>query len=125
MALRLNQEELDVLLAGRRGEKSRPKKKSKYHNRAVMLDGKWFHSEKEGRRYLDLKLARKTGDAIRYLRQVPFELPGGVKYFLDFLVFWRDGRVSFEDVKGYKTQTYKIKKKQVEKIYKIKIEELS
>ena len=56
--------------------------------------------------------------------QVPFHLPGGVKYILDFLIFWANGEVTFVDVKGMKTAIYILKKKQVEDLYKIKIEEV-
>jgi len=33
------------------------------------------------------------------------------------MIFWKDGSVTFEDVKGFKTKEYTIKKKQVEDIY--------
>ena len=59
-----------------------------------------------------------------FLRQIPIRLPGKVKYVCDFQVFWKDGTVTFEDVKGYKTAMYKRNKKQVEEIYPIKITEI-
>jgi hypothetical protein len=58
------------------------------------------------------------------LRQVPLHLPGGVKYVCDFQVFWQDGHVSFEDVKGMKTPLYIAKKKIVEELYPIQIQEI-
>ena len=43
---------------------------------------------------------------------------------VDYAVFWADGTVTFEDVKGYRTDTYKAKKRAVEALYPIEIREL-
>jgi len=40
------------------------------------------------------------------------------------MVFWSNGDITFEDVKGFKTALYKTKKKMVENIYPIKIKEI-
>lgn len=83
-----------------------------------------FSSKKEQKRYLQLKLLQQNGDIVFFLRQVPFHLSGNVKYLCDFLVFWQDGHVTIEDVKGFKTPMYILKKKQVEELYPIKIQEI-
>lgn len=88
-----------------------------------------FDSKAEMRRYLDLKLLMSpssgTTTFVRFfLRQVPFHLAGGVTYRCDFAVFYNDGRVEFEDVKGVKTPMYRLKKKQVEQLYPVKILEI-
>ena len=44
-------------------------------------------------------------------------------YRIDFVVFWSDGNVTFEDVKGVRTPQYITKKKMVEALYPIEIEE--
>jgi len=62
-------------------------------------------------------LLKKCGEILFFLRQTPFHLPGNIKYICDFMIFWKDGSVTFEDVKGFKTKEYTIKKKQVEEIY--------
>lgn len=49
--------------------------------------------------------------------QVPFKLPGGVRYVVDFVIFWADGQVTFEDIKGVRTESYKAKKRMVEDLY--------
>ena len=72
---------------------------------------------------MQLKMLQKLGEVIFFLRQVPFDLPGNIKYRCDFQVFYKDGTVSFIDVKGMKTQEYIMKKKQVESLYPIVIEE--
>jgi hypothetical protein len=95
----------------------------KFNSKRTELDGIKFHSKKEGRYYLGLKERQKSGDILFFLRQVPVHLPGGVRYVVDFLEFWSDGTVHFTDVKGFKTETYILKKKIVEAEYPFKIEE--
>lgn len=97
---------------------------SKYKAQRVEIDGIKFSSKKEGKRYQELKALQHFGDVKFFLRQTPFYLPGGVKYLLDFLVFWTNGNITYEDVKGFKTPTYKLKKKMVEALYPILIIEI-
>ena len=90
---------------------------SKYNNKKATVDGITFDSKKESLYYQKLKLAKQSGELLFFLRQVPFHLPGGVRYLLDFQEFWADGRVQFTDVKGYRTDKYLVKKKMVEDLY--------
>ena len=83
-----------------------------------------FSSKKEAQYYQTLKQQVKSGEALFFLRQIPLHLPGKVKYVCDFLVFWKDGTVTFEEVKGFETPEYKIKKKIVESLYPITITQL-
>jgi len=46
-----------------------------------------------------------------------------VKYRVEFMEVWSDGRVRYVDVKGVRTQVYIMKKKQVEALYPVVIEE--
>ena len=71
-----------------------------------------------------LRILQAKGDILFFLRQVPFHLPGNTKYVCDFLVFWADERVTIEDVKGFKTPMYILKKKQLEDIYPVEITEI-
>lgn len=96
----------------------------KFNAKPTVYDGIRFDSKKEGNYYLDLKLRIKAGEVIFFLRQVPFYLPGGGKLVLDFLEFHKDGTAHFVDVKGMKTESYKFKKKQVEHLFPIEIEEI-
>jgi hypothetical protein len=100
------------------------KKESKYHAQSVEIDNIKFASKKEGRRYQELKALQYLGEVKFFLRQTPFHLPGKTQYRLDFMVFWTNGNVTFEDTKGMRTQMYKLKKRQVEEIYPIKILEI-
>lgn len=96
----------------------------KFRAIATEVDNIKFSSKKEAKRYLELKLLVKAGEILFFLRQVPFHLPGEVKYVCDFMIFWKDGTVTIEDVKGMKTPMYILKKKQVESLYPITITEV-
>lgn len=96
----------------------------KFNAKPTVYDGIRFDSKKEGNYYMDLRLRIKAGEVIFFLRQVPFYLPGGGKLVLDFLEFHADGTAHFVDVKGVKTESYKFKKKQVEHLFPIEIEEV-
>jgi hypothetical protein len=98
--------------------------KHKFKAKRTNVDDIKFSSKKEANRYNTLKLLRKSGEILFFLRQVPFYLPGGVKYICDFLIFWVNGEVTIEDVKGFKTESYKAKKKMVEALYPIEISEV-
>ena len=87
-------------------------------------DGIKFPSKKECQRYKQLKQLQELGEIAFFLRQVPFHLSGGVKYVCDFLIFWSNGEVTIEDVKGMKTDLYRAKKKMVEATYPINITEV-
>lgn len=96
----------------------------KFKAKPTTIDSISFASKKEAARYTQLKLLQTSGKVLFFLMQVPFHLTGGVKYVCDFVVFWQDGEVTIEDVKGVKTDLYKLKKKQVEELYPIKITEI-
>ncbi len=85
------------------------------------VDGEKFSSKKEARYYEQLQLAKKSGDLLFFLRQVPFHLGGGVRYVCDFAEFWANGEVRFVDTKGFRTSMYIAKKKLVEAKYPITI----
>lgn len=95
----------------------------KFNAKRTERDGMSFDSKKEARYYDDLKLRQRAGELVFFLRQVPFHLPGSVTYRVDFQEFLADGSVRFIDVKGYVTPEYTAKKKMVEAIYPITIEE--
>ena len=96
----------------------------KFRAKPTEADGIRFDSKKEARFYQELKLRQQAGNIVFFLRQVPFHLPGGVTYRVDFQVFDAEGNVRFIDVKGHRTKQYIDKKKMVESIYPVKIEEV-
>ena len=98
-------------------------KPNKFNAVICEADGLTFRSKKERQRYLELTALKSVGECW-FLWQVPFRLPGKTKYVLDFLVFWKDGRITFEDTKGHRTAQYIKNKKQVEALYPVTISEL-
>ena len=89
----------------------------KYAAVATEVDGMRFDSKKEARYYATLKLRRAADEVVLFLRQVPFHLPGGVRYVCDFLEFHADGTVHFVDTKGVETADFKAKRRMVETLY--------
>jgi len=102
----------------------KPKKPSKYHAVLEECDGIRFQSKKEARYYRELKTRVFAGEVAYFLLQVPFRLAGGVKYRVDFMEVWTDGSIHWIDVKGFRTPTYKMKRRMVEVCYPVKIEEV-
>ncbi|MCE5212652.1 MAG: DUF1064 domain-containing protein [Deltaproteobacteria bacterium] len=98
-------------------------KKSKFHNVITEMDDMKFDSKKEAKYYSELKARVHLGEVKYFLRQIPLLLPGGIRYRVDFIEFWNDGSVHYVDVKGHRTDVYKMKKKLVESTYPIFIEE--
>ena len=97
--------------------------KHKYNAVPVEADGIKFPSKLEARYYEYLKLRKRIGEVVVFLMQVPFRLPGGVFYRVDFVEFRADGTTHFIDTKGRDTQDSINKRKQVEELYApIKIE---
>lgn len=98
--------------------------KHKFKAKPQTVEGLYFASQKERKHYEFLKKIQELGEVLFFLRQVPLHIPGGVKYICDFVVFWTNGEVTFEDVKGFKTQIYKLKKKLIESYYPLEIIEI-
>lgn len=102
-------------------------KRNKYGNRRVEVDGIRFDSQKEARYYEELMLRYRAGDLKLVLLQVPFILPGPVKYYADFLTIDNDGRFEVIDVKSEATRKNRVyinKKKQMKAVWGIEIKEV-
>lgn len=84
---------------------------NKYGAKKTVVDGITFDSKAESRRYQQLKLMQQAGEIIGFTRQPSFILPGGIRYMPDFLVCDKDMKIWVEDVKGFETQAFKIKRK--------------
>lgn len=95
----------------------------KFNAKPTTIDDIRFASKKEANYYQGLQLAKKSGELLFFLRQVPFHLPGGVRYVVDFAEFWKNGEVRFVDVKGMKTAMYTAKKQILEATYPVTITE--
>lgn len=94
----------------------------KFHAIACERNGIKFASKAERAYYDKLVILQKTGEVLFFLTQVPMRLQGGTRYICDFLIFNADGSVRFVDVKGVATDSFKIKKREIEALYPIEIE---
>ena len=100
---------------------------SKYKARKTLVDGIYFDSRAEAQYYLHLKSESAKGNVVEYTLQPVYELQEGyrrgkrkvqpITYKADFLVTYKDGRQEVIDVKGMKTEVYRIKKKMFEYRY--------
>ena len=98
---------------------------SKYHSKKIIIDGITFDSKAEAQRYSELKLLERAGKIKDLSLQHKFELQPSFKkngktiraivYVADFVYLDLERMVSVvEDVKGYKTKEYLLKKKMFE-----------
>ena len=98
---------------------------NKYNNTKVWLDGLKFDSQKEMRRYAELKIMQSAGEISDLKMQVPYVLQPGftdkdgkkvqaIKYVADFTYMTKDMELVIEDVKSPATRknpVYRMKKK--------------
>lgn len=93
----------------------------KFGAKEVTEDDIRFDSQLERDYYRYLVAERAAGRVVFFLRQVPFHLPGRTRYQVDFAVFWASGHVEFVDTKGVETEAFRIKLRQTEELYPVKI----
>ena len=90
--------------------------KNKYGARKVVIDGITFASTKEGGRYMELKMMERARIISKLeLQPVYLLIPKATgqrecKYKADFR-YIRDGVEIVEDVKGFKSQVFRLKQK--------------
>jgi hypothetical protein len=109
---------------------------SKYRAVKTEVDGILFDSKKEAKRYGELKLLEKAGEITQLELQPVFQCVVKEKkicsYRADFRYFDKKatgtmgqmGTMMVEDVKGFKTPVYRLKKKLVEALFPVKITEI-
>ncbi len=135
MSFRLTEEEYAELLARRRKAEGdgdiaptdrRKARGSKYGNRRAEVDGKRFDSQHEAEVYGQLRLKLRAGEIRLLLRQVSFDLPGGIRYVADFVTVDSAGALHVIDAKSEATKRNRVyinKKKQMKSEWHIEIEE--
>lgn len=107
----------------------------KYHNKKVEYDGYTFDSNREKNYYIKLKLLEKAGKIKELELQKEYELQPSFKlnnktsrkitYRADFTYkTTEDDKLHVIDVKGFRTDVYRLKKKLFEYRYGIEIEEI-
>lgn len=108
---------------------------AKYHNKKVKYDGYTFDSIREKNYYIKLKLLEKAGKIKELELQKEYELQPSFKlnnktsrkitYRADFTYKTaEDDKLHVIDVKGFRTDVYRLKKKLFEYKYRIEIEEI-
>lgn len=80
-------------------------------------NGRNYLSKLEARYARCLETLKLYGEVVFYLEQIPFRFPDGHKYVCDFQIFWSNGQLTFEDTKGYETDTFKSKIKMMSEHY--------
>lgn len=104
------------------------RRRGKYNNRRTTVCGRTFDSKKEAQRYLTLLAMEERRDISHLKCQVPFNIliNGHVicTYKADFTYYDKERNYIVEDVKGYRTDIYKLKKKLVEASYGVNIKEV-
>ena len=108
---------------------------AKYHNKKVKYDGYTFDTIREKNYYIKLKLLEKAGKIKELELQKEYELQPSFKlnnktsrkitYRSDFTYkTTEDDKLHVVDVKGFRTDVYRLKKKLFEYKYRIEIEEI-
>ncbi len=107
-------------------------KTNKYHVAAKedrTLNGRTYASKKEMLYAQELELRVKAGDIDFWLEQIPFRLPGGTTYRLDFMTFKARNNepyaltwtIEYIEVKGKDLRLGQIKRRQAEELFGIEI----
>lgn len=99
----------------------------KYRNQRVTVDGKTFDSKHEAEAYAHLMLRHRAGELRVVMRQVPFDLPGNIRYIADFCTLDAEGRFEVIDAKSPITRrdrTYINKRKQMKDVWGLDILEV-
>lgn len=108
---------------------SRKQSRSKYRNKIMYSGTERFDSKKEFNRWLELKQLQDEGKVRDLKRQVKFGFEVNCEhicnYIADFVYEKKNTSYQWEkvveDVKGFRTDVYKIKKKIMKAIYGISI----
>lgn len=110
----------------------KPKRRSKYGAIKTIIDGILFDSKKEANRYVVLKKQEKEGYIYDLKLQPEWKFPGVLtekgrtyKYRADFSYIDRaSGKLITEDVKGIRTEIYKLKRALMKYFHGITIKEV-
>jgi hypothetical protein len=102
---------------------------SKYNARRTDLDGHTFASAAEARRYQELKLMEVAGEIIDLTLQPKYKIELNGQHICYYIADFRyqpvrGDSIIIEDVKGFKTPVYRLKKKLMLAVYGIMIQEV-
>ena len=97
----------------------------KFNAKPTIFNDKKYASRLEASYAQRLNTAKDRGELIFWLEQVPFSLPGNLKYKIDFMEFWKakdgqeTGDIVCTEVKGMETKDWVMRKKLFESTYPI------
>ena len=96
-------------------------KQNKYGNTKHEYDGRVYHSIKEAAYAQELDLRQKAGDITEWEPQFRIDLVANGKKICtmipDFKVTYPDGQIEIVEVKGFATETWRLKRKILEATY--------
>ncbi len=96
------------------------KGKSKYGNSSQVYNERRYDSKREAAYAMDLDLRMKAGEIKEIIPQYKIDLRINgrhiANYYVDFKIILADGSVQFLEVKGFPTDTWKLKWKILEAI---------
>jgi hypothetical protein len=106
-------------------------RRSKYGNQSTGLDGRRFDSKREAKRFAELKLLQMAGKVRQLQCQVRFRIDVNDEhvcdYIADFCYEEMDGSGDWfaivEDVKGCRTEVYKLKRRLMSAVHGVQIRE--
>lgn len=104
--IRVNKKDQQIVSALR---KTKGNKTLKYKNKPGYLDGYYFDSKAEQERYGELVLLKMAKDIVKFKVHPRYKISANKYYEADFEVHYPDGHIEVEDVKGFETQTFKLK----------------
>lgn len=94
---------------------------SKYKSQSCNYNGILYHSKFEAGYAGELDLRKKANDIKDWERQVKISLDVNgfhiANYYVDFLIHHNDGLKEYVEVKGFETDTWKLKWKLFEALY--------
>ena len=97
---------------------------TKYRAKRTEIDGVSFASKKEAKRYVELRALQSAGEIERLELQPKFDISIGGRHICNYIADFKYTKLTpngsaivVEDVKGYKTSVYRLKKKLVEACY--------
>lgn len=93
-------------------------KKNKYGSVKQTYDGYSYHSKAEANYAAELDMRVKAKDIKSWTRQKKIEFYAYGKhicnYYVDFVIFHNDGVQEYTEIKGFHTETWRLKRKLME-----------
>lgn len=97
------------------------KRTNKYGNKSAIYNGISYHSNKEADYAAELDMRIRGKDIKSWKRQIPIRLCAYGKpictYYIDFIIKHNDNSEEYVEVKGFKTEVWRLKWKMTEALF--------